>query len=241
MYKGKNVILVIPAFNEQARIGRVVEGAKNAMPDVVVAVVNDSSTDATGANAQAAGAHVLFHDHRRGVGAALRTGLEYGREESFDIAVIMAGNGKDEPLEIPRLLDPIANDESDFVIGSRYLVGGQLAGATPLYRRWATRLHPFLVSSLLRKRLTESTNGFRAFRLGILDDERINLHQRWLDAYGLEVYLLWKVLQLGYRYKEVPCTKTYPPRSAGYTKMMPIIGWWSILRPIFSLRLGLRS
>ena len=241
MYKGKNVILVIPAFNEQTRIGRVVEGARNAMPEVVVTVVDDGSTDATGANAQAAGAHVLSHDHRCGVGAALRSGLDYGRQEGFDIAVIMAGNGKDEPLEISRLLDPIANDESDFVIGSRYLAGGQAAGATPLYRRWATRLHPFLMSRLVRKRLTESTNGFRAFRLGILDDKRINLHQRWLNEYGLEVYLLWKVLQLGYRYKEVPCTKTYPPRSAGYTKMKPIIGWWSILQPVFSLRLGLRN
>ena len=62
-----------------------------------------------------------------------------------------------------------------------------------------------------------------------------------MDAYGLEVYLLWKVLKLGYRHQEVPCTKIYPPRRIGYTKMKPIVGWWSILRPILLLGLGLRQ
>ena len=64
--------------------------------------------------------------------------------------------------------------------------------------------------------------------------------QRWLDAYGLEVYLLWKTLVLGYRHTEVPCTKIYPPKKLGWTKMKPITGWWNILRPIFLLGLGLR-
>jgi dolichol-phosphate mannosyltransferase len=97
------------------------------------------------------------------------------------------------------------------------------------------------LSRFTGERLTESTNGFRAFRLELLGDQRINLQQRWLDSYGLEVYLLWKVLKLGYRYAEVPCTKIYPPKSMGYTKMKPIVGWWSILRPIFLLGLGLRQ
>ena len=111
----------------------------------------------------------------------------------------------------------------------------------PVYRSLATRLHPWLLSLFVGKKLTESTNGFRAFKLSILGDPRIRLHQRWLDTYGLEVYLLWKVLKLGYRHKEVPCTKIYPPRSCGYTKMRPVLGWWSILRPIFLLGFGLRN
>ena len=83
-------------------------------------------------------------------------------------------------------------------------------------------------------------NGFRAIRLSLLDDPRVNLRQSWLDGYGLEVYLLFKSIKLGFRHKEVPCTKTYPPRSLGYTKMKPIVGWWSILRPIFLLGFALR-
>ena len=131
-------------------------------------------------------------------------------------------------------------DDCDLVIGSRYLDGGRCGGDMPLYRRLATRVHPWLMSRFTGKNLTESTNGFRAFKLALLEDRRINLRQRWLDTYGLEVYLLWKVLKLGYRHREVPCTKIYPSRSAGYTKMKPLVGWWSILRPIFLLGFGLR-
>jgi dolichol-phosphate mannosyltransferase len=98
-----------------------------------------------------------------------------------------------------------------------------------------------MMSLFLGKSLTESTNGFRAFRLSLLDDQRINLNQRWLDAYGLEVYLLWKTVKLGYRHVEVPSTKIYPPRSLGNTKMKPVTGWWSILRPILLLGFGIRQ
>ncbi len=96
------------------------------------------------------------------------------------------------------------------------------------------------MSLFARTPITESTNGFRAFRVNLMQDRRIHLDQRWLNAYGLEVYLLWKVLTLGYRHKEVPCTKTYPPKSQSYTKMKPIVGWWSILRPVFLLGFGFR-
>ncbi|MFQ5414553.1 MAG: hypothetical protein ACE5E6_08855, partial [Phycisphaerae bacterium] len=163
------------------------------------------------------------------------------RRRRFDIAVFMAGSNKDKPAEIPRLLDPICTGRADLVMGSRYLGDGGYRGDMPLYRRVATRLHPWLISRFVGRRITESTNGFRALNLSVLDDERIRLDQRWLNGYGLEVYLLMRVLQLGYPYVEVPCTKVYPPRRLGYTKMTPIIGWWGILRPVFLTGLRIRS
>jgi dolichol-phosphate mannosyltransferase len=239
MYKGHKIIVLVPAFNEEAKIGRVVERTDHRLVDTLL-VIDDASTDATANTAKARGAEVMSHRRRRGVGAALRSGIEYGRRNGHDIAIIMAGNNKDDPSEIPGLLEPICSQGFDLVMGSRFLAGGGAGGDMPLYRRLATRLHPWLVSRFVGKRLTESTNGFRAFKLALLDDKRINLQQRWLDRYGLEVYLLWKVLKLGYRHAEVPCTKIYPPRSLGYTKMRPVLGWWSILRPVFLLGLGLR-
>ena len=71
--------------------------------------------------------------------------MNFARREGFDIAVIMAGNNKDEPREIPRLLDAIV-DSADLAIGSRYLAGGDYGGDMPRYRKWATRLHPRLLS-----------------------------------------------------------------------------------------------
>jgi dolichol-phosphate mannosyltransferase len=240
MYKGKRIITLAPAHNEAGKIERVVERTDFGLVDTLL-VIDDGSTDTTAARAREKGAQVRPLCERRGVGAALRTGLEHARREGFDIAVIVAGNDKDDPAEIPRLLDPICDEDYDLVVGSRYLSGGGTGGDMPLYRKWATRMHPWLMSRFAGKHLTESTNGFRALKLSVLDDQRINLRQRWLDTYGLEVYLLWKVLQLGYRHTEVPCRKIYPSRRLGYTKMTPVTGWWSILRPVVLLGLGMRN
>lgn len=239
MYKNHSIIALIPAHNEQAPIGRVLDRVDPGLVDKIL-VIDDGSTDATASVALRRGAEVLSMGRVAGVGAAIRAGLEHARGQGFDLAVILAGNDKDDPAQIPRLLDPICDDGRDCVVGSRYLPGGIAGGDMPLYRRWATRWHPWLMSRFVGRRLTESTNGFRALRLSILGDSRLRLNQRWLDGYGLEVYLLWKVLKLGYRHAEVPCTKTYPHRSLGNTKMTPIIGWWSILRPVFLLGFGLR-
>jgi dolichol-phosphate mannosyltransferase len=205
-----------------------------------VLVVDDGSTDNTAAEVRAGGAEVLSLGKQVGVGAALRAGLAYARREGFDIAVIMAGNNKDNPAEIPRLLGPICDAACDLVVGSRYLAGGRHGGDMPAYRKVATRLHPWLLSHAAGKKLTESTNGFRALRLSSLDDRRINLQQAWLDGYALEVYLLYKMIALGYQHIEVPCTKIYPPRKLGNTKMKPIVGWWDILQPVFLLGLRMK-
>ena len=239
MYRGLSVIAVIPAHDEQSRIGNVVRRIDSDLVDTIL-VINDGSRDRTASVAALAGAAVYSSSTVRGVGAAIRTGLELARAQRFDVAVVLAGNDKDDPSQIPRLLDPICEKNADLVIGSRYLPGGSSAGDMPLYRKLATRLHPWLMSRFCGKRLTETTNGFRAIRLDILEDARIRLNQRWLDSYGLEVYLLWKAITLNYKHVEVPCTKTYPPRRLGYTKMKPVVGWWSILRPVFMLGLGIR-
>ncbi|MEK6677556.1 MAG: glycosyltransferase family 2 protein [Planctomycetota bacterium] len=240
MYKGMKVIVLAPARNEEMKIGRVVDRVDRSIVDTVV-VIDDASTDRSADIAREKGATVLETGRPSGVGAALRLGLRFARQTQHDIVVILAGNNKDNPDEIPRLIDPLCDEGFDFVIGSRYLPRGLCGGDMPQYRRVATRVHPWLLSFFSGKRLTESTNGFRAFRLSLLDDMRINLNQPWLDSYGLEVYLLWKVLTLNYKHTEVPCTKIYPTRSLGYTKMKPVTGWWSILRPIFLLGLGLRE
>jgi dolichol-phosphate mannosyltransferase len=98
-----------------------------------------------------------------------------------------------------------------------------------------------MFSLVAGKRLTETTNGFRAIRTTILRDPRIDWRQAWLDKYELEVFLLYKAIRLGYRHMEVPVTKVYPPHQQGYTKMRPITGWWSILRPIVLLGLHLKK
>ena len=175
---------------------------------------------------------------RRGIGSAIRQGLEYAVSNGFTLAIIMAGNGKDNPLEIPRMLDPIINNGCDYVQGSRYLRGGRPLN-TPPGRFLFTRLFPLLWTAATRFRCTDVTNGFRAYKINILGDARINVRQKWLDGYALEYYLHYKAITLGYKVAEVPVSKIYR-KSGKYTQISPLKHWWEIVGPLVSLHTGLR-
>lgn len=239
-------ILVVPvAYNEKAKlrneIERFLRSAARDMADYLI--VDDGSIDGTTELVQSF-AHqsvaTIRHPQRQGVGVAIRTAMEHALEKGYEVLVIMAGNDKDDPREIPLLVDPILKEGYDFVQGSRYVGGVRTGGDMPLYRKWATRLHPFLFSFFSGKKVTDSTNGFRAMRVAIFRDERINFRQDWLKSYELEPYLLFKAITLGYRFTEAPVTKIYPAKQLGYTKMKPFIGWWSILKPVFYLGFRIR-
>jgi len=240
MYRQLRVIAIAPVLDEALKIGEVVRRVPRPLVDETL-VVDDGCTDDSPQVARALGATVLPMGRTVGVGAALRAGYRHALEHPFDVAVVMAGNNKDAPEEIPALLDPIADGRADFVQGSRFLKRDANFGAMPAYRRVATRIHPLLFSLAARHRVTESTNGFRAVHRRVLEDPRIRLDQPWLDAYELEPYLYLRAIQLGYRTCEVPVTKVYPPKKLGQTKMPPVTGWWSILRPLVYLGLGLRD
>lgn len=241
-------ILVCPiAFNEEVKLKNVIERflASRVSTKVDYLVMDDGSTDGTTAliaSYKHKGVQTIKHKVRSGVGAAIRTAIKHARQQGYEIIVIMAGNDKDNPDEIPFLIEPVVHHEADCVQGSRYLGKVGSGGQMPFYRKLATRLHPFVFSIFTATKLTDTTNGFRAIRLSIFDDKRINLDQTWLDTYELEPYILWKVITLNYKFKEVFVTKIYPPKTmGGYTKMIPLVSWWSILKPLFYLRLGIKK
>lgn len=228
------MIAIAPVFNEEQKIGEVVRRVPRGVVDEVL-VVDDGSTDASASVAEGGGANVISLGATIGVGAAIRRGYEYAVNHGYDIAVVMAGNNKDHPEEIPKLLDPIVSGDASLVQGSRWLGNVGDLGEMPLYRKWATRLHPWLFNLISGAEMTDTTNGFRAASRELLADPALDLDQGWLDEYELEVYLLYKAQKLGYGVVEVPVTKTYPSKGLGQTKMKPITGWWSILRPLFLL------
>ena len=239
MNKNKYV-LGISVFNEGEKILRVVERFQDhATYDLLI--MDDGTTDGS-LERIPRNDHIFIvrNEKNRGAGHSVRNCLRWAKERGYVAVLLVAGNDKDRPEDIVKLVKGMEQGY-DLVQGSRYLPGGGF-GNMPLYRTFATRIvHPFLFSLITGRFITDSTNGFRAVRLSLLDDKRIDLDQDWLDHYELEPYLFYKVIKLGYKVKEVPVTKIYPPKAQGYTKMKPVTGWWSILRPLFYLGLGIKK
>jgi dolichol-phosphate mannosyltransferase len=185
--------------------------------------------------------HIIKNPERMGIGLCILQGLNYLRKTNHTIAVVMAGNGKDDPREIDRLLVPVLRDEADYVQGSRYVLGGK-KGKMPFVRRVFNRVYPKVWTLLTGKNCTDVTNGYRCYRLDLLNDNRINLDQEWLYGYSLEYYLHYKVISLGYRMKEVPVTKSYPfGHKGGYSKIQPLKDWWPIISPLALLFFGVKK
>lgn len=239
-YKKHKIIVIIPAFNETHKIKRVVEKIpKDKVTEILV--IDDGSTDGSCNDLPSLGASIIRHKTRQGIGVAIRDGLKYALENKYEIAVVMAGNDKDKPTEIPILVKPIINGEADYVQGSRYLQGGKF-GKMPKHRLLFTKLYSLSVSIFTFTKVTDGTNGFRAYKIDILKDKRINIFQDWLKD-SMEYYLSIKILKLGYKYKEVSVTKLYP-QGVGYkyyTKVKPFSGWIERLKPLFLLTLGIRK
>lgn len=237
--KIKGVLIIIPVWNEEKKIGGVIRNLKKEL-DYDLLVIDDGSTDKTSQEAINAGAEVIKHEKNLGVGAALRTGIEYGQKNGYSIIVPINGTGKTKIEEIPSLLEPIIKDDYDFVQGSRYLKGGGWTNM-PHHRRFGTKAYSFIFSILVGRKITDGSSGIRAFKISIISHPRININQVWLNRYELEPYLYYKAVKLGFKTKEVPITINYPSqKNIPYTKMRPLIGWWSITRPLIYLRLGIR-
>lgn len=235
---GLRVGVVIPAFNEEQSLRRLIPAIPRDLVDEVV-VSNDGSTDGTSAAAREAGAFVIDRPVRGGPGPAIRDGLLHLRAQGTQIVAVMASSGKHDPAELPRLIEPLALEGLDLVRGSRHISGGTHENM-PWHRLALIRVFTALFSLLVGRRVTDATGGYQAYRLAILDDPTVDIDQAWLGRYGLETYLFAKLLLRGSRWKEVPVTITYPPSKRNYTRARPVLDWWSYFRPVLLLRLGLR-
>ena len=154
------VLIVIPAWNEAARLGPVLAAVRARHPDLGVVVVNDGSTDATAAVTRAAGVSVLTHPFNMGYGAALQTGYLYALRHGYEAVIQLDADGQHAVESVQTLLDGIRQGGADVVLGSRFLAPGR-------YRHpWLRRIGAFafnrLTSRLIGQPITDSTSGFLA-------------------------------------------------------------------------------
>lgn len=234
-------LLIVVNFEQEHEIGRFLDKLVASNHGLDVVVVDDGSKDASPQIASRAGYRVLVHPLNLGVGAAIRTGIEYAFSEGvYDFVVIMSSNGKMHPEELDQVTRPILEQGYDYVQGSRFMKDGRVL-ALSRFRSAAIPLYSAAASMVLGRVFTDITCGFRAYRLWIVRDARVNLQQKWLNRYELELYIHYYACRLGARIIEVPVTIDYSHLAPGRkSKMRPVVSWWSILRPFLLLGLRLR-
>jgi glycosyltransferase involved in cell wall biosynthesis len=163
----ERLVAVVPAWNEEGAIGRVVDEIRAFDPAAAIVVVDDASSDETAVVAEAHGATVLRLPFNVGIGGAVQTGFRYARDEGYDVAVRLDGDGQHDASELGKLLAPVHAGTADLVIGSRF---GDPGGTyrPPFARRIGIRVFARLVSLLGGQRVTDTTSGFVALnRSGI--------------------------------------------------------------------------
>jgi glycosyltransferase involved in cell wall biosynthesis len=151
-------LVVVPAWNEEKVIDRVLAELSHLDPTPEVLVVDDGSADRTAEVAEAAGVIVIRLPFNLGVGGAMRAGLLYAVRHGYDGVVQVDADGQHDPRQITSLVEALA--DADAVVGSRFAGTGEYSARGP--RRWAMRLLARAMSLICRTRLTDVTSGFRA-------------------------------------------------------------------------------
>lgn len=156
------LLIVIPAWNEEAVLGDVLEAVKAEKPSFAdILVVSDGSVDATASIARAAGVAVLDLPLNLGVGGAMRAGFQYARRSGYQYACQLDADGQHDPGEIETLIDTASREGADVVIGSRFAGKGNYEARGP--RKWAMNLFSFILSRVCHTRLSDTTSGFKLY------------------------------------------------------------------------------
>lgn len=195
-------VVVIPAYQEEQSVGRVV--AELVGLGYPVVVVDDGSTDATRQQAASAGAAVVRHTVNRGQGAALQTGITVALRMGADVVVTFDADGQHDPADVAKLVDALRLGAADVALGSRFAPGAARPLGMPRLRRWLLRLAVVFDRWRTGLAITDTHNGVRAFTAAAAG--RLRIRQ---DGMAHASELLDQIAALGLRHVEVPVTVRY--------------------------------
>jgi len=237
--KRNRYVVIIGVLNEGERLHRQLAKLSKFLDTCDVVIADAPSTDGSTEPTilKAAGVHALVSlQEPGGLSSSLRTGFAYALRAGYEGLVIMDGNDKDDPSALPIFAEQL-NAGVDYVQGSRFQRGGQAIN-TPLVRMLLIKLvHAPFFSVLCRVRLTDTTNGFRAYSRRFLLDARVTPFRDAFCFYELPFYLSWAACRYGFRTSEIPVVRAYPSTGPVPTKITGVRAHWRMLKPLLMLLL----
>lgn len=224
------VLVLIPCYQEEARIGNVAESSISLDYDTLV--VDDGSKDKTSEVARAAGARVLRHEINRGKGHAVAAGLQHALDLGYDAVIILDGDGQHLPSEISRFIDAFSLMHSDLIIGTRMANTKNM----PFIRRQTNRLMSWLLSHQIGHRISDTQCGFRLISKKAIP---IALHCT-SDGFSAESEILLQLALTGHRISEVPISTIYGDEKSKIRPVRDTLKFIKMLRHFRQQRLQLK-
>ena len=213
----KNLLVLVPAFNEEASLGSLLAEIRAALPGVKVLVVSDGSKDRTVAVARAGGAEVLDLPHNLGVGGAVQAGFQHALRSGFLHVLRLDGDGQHPPAEARKLVAAMLERPTDLVVGTRYGAASTYRGNWP--RQLALKGLALFVSVICRKRITDPTSGFWLVSRPLLQCFSLHYPSDYPEAEAIAL-----LRRQGFSLEEVPVA--FKPRQAGESS---IRAWGTVL------------
>jgi len=220
----------IPAFNEEKNIAAIITKLADITDTIIVC--NDGSSDLTSDIAEKMGAFVINHEKNLGYGAAIRSIFLKAKELNGDILVTFDADGQHRIEDIEKVTKPIIDQEVDLVIGSRFL--DESEKEVPQYRKVGIKVITKITNASIKKQLTDSQSGFRAYSKKVLAE----LNPSELGM-GISTEILIKASSKNFRITEVPIkilyagdTSTHNPVSHGSSVILSTIKYTSIEHPL---------
>ena len=223
------ITIGIPAYNEEKNIGKIITKLNKIYDSIIVC--DDGSSDLTSEISKKSGAIVIKHKKNMGYGAAIHSIFKKCFEIGSDVLVTFDADGQHRIEDIPIVLNPIKNNDADIVIGSRFL---EKNSNIPNYRKIGIKVITQVTNASIKKKLTDSQSGFRAYNKHVLS--QINPSEVGM---GISTEILIKASSKGIRITEVPVTilyegdtSTHGPVSHGTSVLISTIKYTSIEHPL---------
>jgi glycosyltransferase involved in cell wall biosynthesis len=223
-------IAIVPAYNEERNIGRVLDELRAFDPGLEVVVVSDGSVDRTCAVAADHGAHVIRLPFNLGIGGAVQTGFRFAWEGGYQLAVRCDGDAQHDPAELPKVIAPVLAGEADIAVGSRFASGeGYRSTAT---RRLGIRLLALVVSAIARQRVTDTTSGFQALNRRALGLFAADYPHDYPEVEGM-------VMTIKHRLRLVEVPVTMREREHGTSSITALRSIYYMAKVLLALFVGL--